>query len=281
MVCWAREYLDFLYITRTSQTMEVNKKYIAQFTRSFFLPKGVLKGTRILVILYEFGVLLADYLRNWDHGAAFPRDFTALVMILYFTVCRKYSHTFITPTCQSSHALHQVVLIVSYKFTKLTTHELSTVDAGITKFASILFAISFTGSLFDTIIFWSLIRPKLSYKHISFEIIHFYALNLLIMIAECVWSLMIIPASRIVYIVLSSFVYVGVYFLWNLITKGEMLDLPHGRLPLGVVITLVIIGIYVASFWVVYAVAAFRNLLYTYGLCNREERYQILDSQSF
>eukprot|EP00026_Physarum_polycephalum_P012904 Phypoly_transcript_13252.p1 GENE.Phypoly_transcript_13252~~Phypoly_transcript_13252.p1 ORF type:complete len:240 (+),score=11.56 Phypoly_transcript_13252:314-1033(+) len=239
--------------------METDQNYIAQFTRSFFLPKRVLKGTRILVILYEFSVLLADYLRNWDGGGAFPRDFTALVMLLYFSV----------------------VLIVSYKFTKLSTHELSTSDMRVSKFASILFAITFTSTLFDTVVFWSLIRPKLSFKTITFEIIHFYALNLLIMIAECVWSLMVIPASRIIYIVLSSFAYVGVYFLWNLITQGVMLEIPHGRLPLGVVTAMLIIGIYVGSFWVVYAVVAFRNRLYTRGLFSREERYHILDSQSF
>jgi hypothetical protein len=66
---------------------EVGRKFIAQYTRSFFLSKGILKGVRILVILYEFIAVLVDYIKNWDGGVAFPRDFTGLVMLMYFTVC--------------------------------------------------------------------------------------------------------------------------------------------------------------------------------------------------
>lgn len=76
--------------------MEVGKKFINQYTRSFFLSKGMLKGTRILVALYEFIAVLLDYIRNWDGGEAFPRDFTGLVILLYFLVCTKSSKHIIT-----------------------------------------------------------------------------------------------------------------------------------------------------------------------------------------
>lgn len=147
--------------------------------------------------------------------------------------------------------------------------------------ASILFAVAFTSSLFDTVIFWSFLYHELPRRHITFHIIHFYILNFLVMLAECVWSLMIIPVVRIISIVVSSVIYVGLYFLWKHINHGGMLKPPHGTAPMELVITAIIVGIYVGAFWVVYGGVRFRDRLYTRGLFNKEETYTIIDSQDF
>lgn len=112
--------------------------------------------------------------------------------------------------------------------------------------------------------------------------IHFYVLNLLIMIAECVWSLMVIPVSRVGFIAISSVIYVGVYFLWKHINNNQwMLDPPHGSVPIEVVITVGIIAVYVAAFWLMFCLVAFRDRMFTRGLFTKEEKYHIIDSQNF
>ena len=61
-----------------------------------------------------------------------------------------------------------------------------------------------------------------------------------------------------------------------------MLDLPHGSIPLDIVIAVGIVVVYVGGFMVLYGVVALRDRIYTRGLFSRGvEKYHIIDSQSF
>ena len=107
--------------TSSLQDMEASKKFVAQYTRSFFLSKSVLKGARILVILYESIALLLDYIKNWDDGMAFPRDFTALVMLSYFIVCQ-YHNLSLLKENMAYASYHQTLLTSIIPYTSIPMH---------------------------------------------------------------------------------------------------------------------------------------------------------------
>lgn len=173
------------------------------------------------------------------------------------------------------------MLGISYSFTT-STHEISKRDLMFSHIASAFFAISLTSALFDTVIFWALLYPHYHPK-ITFYIINSYVLNLVIIIAETFWSLMIVPASRFIYAIIGSGVYIGVYFLWDYLDKGHVINLhvlPDIGIPKYAMIVVTVVVLYNASFWVMYGVAALRTYIYNYGF-SKEEKYHILDSQTF
>lgn len=175
----------------------------------------------------------------------------------------------------------QNVLGASYKLT--TSSDITQTDTTLSNIASALFAISTTSALFDTIIFWTLLYPTY-HPRITFYIINVYVLNLVIMILEILWSLMIIPASRFIYALIGSGAYIGVYYLWDYFDKDYVVNehvLPHIGIPKKIMLVLTVVVVYNASFWVMYGFVAIRTRVYNHGLFSREETFHILDTQTF
>lgn len=242
----------------------ITMKYITHFTRSYFLHKSSLKSGRIFCVLYSFLALLVNDIINFDGGAVLARfgDITAALVLAYFII----------------------VLVVSYKFTSTSLFDLTAKDKRLAHAATVLFSIALTSTLFTTISFWAIVYPQSPTK-VTFFTIHIHVINLLLILVEAVWSLMVIPFSRFGYQVLVGTAYGGFIALWKVWQNQWLYPISVENLPSGVPnevsIVIITLFLYLVSFCLAYVLVRFRNRLYARGIYFRHESVHILDTRTF
>lgn len=162
--------------------------------------------------------------------------------------------------------------------------DLTTAEKNLSKIATCFFAIAFSCAFFDTLSYWSIIFPQ-HHEPITFFVIHLHIINLLLMLAEALWSLMLIPIIQVIWVLVAGIIY-GVFFgVYKVVNKQWLYPLSPSYLPNAlppeVSIAAGTILLFALSFFLAYGLVRLRNRLYVHGVYHKEDTVHILDTQTF